>query len=90
MGNPEFRVWWIPQVPMKSFKYDVPSLDAGVMLCDALAQYDLFQYDNRVKPDYSNAGGISWRHPEHTDGEWVDVDPDDEDEVSEIRSLLDE
>ena len=28
------------------------------MLLDALAQYDIFQYENQIKPDYSNAGGL--------------------------------
>ena len=39
----ELRVWWIPQVPMPPFVYPVPTLQAAKMLCEALAQYDLFQ-----------------------------------------------
>jgi hypothetical protein len=27
----EFRVWWIPQVPMEPFVYPVPSLEAARM-----------------------------------------------------------
>src|SRR5437764_1227728 len=84
----ELRVWWIPQVPMKSFVYPVPTLAAAKMLCDALAQYDLFQYHNNVKPDYDNAGGASWRHPQLTDGEWVDFDPEDVDECQEVESAI--
>lgn len=87
-GHAEFRVFWIPQVPMKAFRYDVPSLDAGKMLCDALARYDLFQFENRVKPDYANAGGIEWKHPRHTDGEWESVDPDDEWKMGEVARML--
>lgn len=63
MSAPEIRVWWIPQVPMTEFVYDVPTIDAGIMLCDVLAKYDLFQYENKVKPDYCNTGGVMWRHP---------------------------
>lgn len=84
MGTkPELYVWWIPQVPMKSFDYEVPNIEAGKMLLDVLAKYDAFQFDNRVKPDYSNAGGLIWRHPAGTEGTWWDLDPSDEDDVAE-------
>ncbi len=84
----EFRAWWVPQIPMPAFIYPVPDIQAGKMLCDALAEYDIFQFENKVKPDYCNAGGLSWRHPVHTQGEWEDFDPEDEDEVAEIMSLV--
>lgn len=84
----EFRVWWIPQIPMSPFYYTVPSLDAGRMLCDALARYDLFQLEHNVKPDYSNAGGIEWRHPAIDDGLWSDINPDDQDEIDDLRQQL--
>jgi hypothetical protein len=63
---------------MQPFIYPVPTVEAAKLLCDALARYDLFQYENKVKPDYSNAGGASWRHPELTGGEWYDFDPGEE------------
>jgi hypothetical protein len=69
----EYRVWWVPQVPMKAFHYEVPDVASGRLLCDALAKYDLFQFENRVKPDYSNAGGLQELDE---DGEWVDFDAD--------------
>lgn len=62
------KVWWIPQVPMKAFEVDVETLHEGVKLLDILANYDAFQFDNNIKPDYCNAGGISMLE----DGEWVD------------------
>lgn len=64
----KLKLWWIPQVPMKAFEVEVASLAEGVKLLDVLAQYDLFQFENRVKPDYCNAGGIVMLE----DGEWVD------------------
>jgi hypothetical protein len=56
--NGDLKVWWIPQVPMKAFHYPVNSPQEGFILLDALAKYDLFQFENNVKPDYSNAGGL--------------------------------
>ena len=85
MTKPEFRVWWIPQVPMKSFKVKVDNRAEGTKLLGILADYDQFQFDNCVKPDYCNAGGISMRHPEITEGEWWDVD-----DQSEWDALLEE
>lgn len=64
----DLKVWWIPQVPMKPFEYPVPNIDTAIILCDALAKYDLFQYENNVKPDYCNTGGLVV----FEDGEWID------------------
>jgi Superinfection exclusion gene product 17 len=86
--NIEIRIWWIPQVPMKPFYFPVPTVQAAKMLCNALAQYDLFQYKNNIKPDYDNAGGASWRHPKLTDGEWYDFDPEDDAECEEIEAAI--
>jgi hypothetical protein len=52
------RVWWIPQVPMKSFYVEVNSLEQAILIDNTLAQYDLFQFNNKIKPDYCNAGGV--------------------------------
>lgn len=56
--NGDLKVWWIPQVPMQPFVYPVNSVQEGFILLDALAQYDLFQLENNVKPDFCNAGGL--------------------------------
>lgn len=73
----KYRIWHIPQVPMKAFYVEVPDRKTAVILTNALANYDEFQYENNIKPDYANAGGIQrW---DEVDGEWVDVhDEDDE------------
>jgi hypothetical protein len=55
----KLKVWWVPQVPMTShFDVEVSSVAEGVKIMDVLAKYDAFQFDNNIKPDYSNAGGI--------------------------------
>lgn len=58
MKNGQLKVWWIPQVPMKALTVLVDNLGQAKMLLDTLAEYDLFQFRNNVKPDYSNAGGL--------------------------------
>lgn len=77
----DLRVWWVPQVPMKAFYVDVETPQEAKKILDVLAHYDIFQYENNVKPDFANAGGLSvWE----TDGEgefdwfdWTDSDGED-------------
>lgn len=64
----KLKVWWVPQVPMEAFEVEVESVEQAVFLMDALGKYDLFQFEHRVKPDYSNAGGLVM----FENGEWVD------------------
>lgn len=76
MKNGQLKVWWIPQVPMKSFEVLVNNLNEAELLLTTLAEYDKFQYDNNIKPDYSNAGGLSiWDEsldPDEEGEKWTD------------------
>lgn len=54
----DLRVWHIPQVPMKPFYVYVESPKEGKKVINILAEYDLFQFENKVKGDYSNASGL--------------------------------
>ena len=77
----KLKVWWCPQVPMNAFEVPVTSVAEGRLICDVLANYDIFQFENRVKPDYCNMGGIVYSHPAIEDGDWYDV-PEDADEYA--------
>ncbi len=50
----KMRVAHMPQVPCKSFYVDVDTVEEGVKIMNTLANYDLFQLENNIKPDYSN------------------------------------
>lgn len=63
----DLQVWWIPQVPMKAFTIPVDSIDEAMLILQTLAYYDLFQFENRVKGDYANAGGLNV----YEDDEWI-------------------
>lgn len=87
----KLRVWWIPQVPMKSFYVEVSSPEEAVKIMDILAEYDRFQFDNNIKPDYCNAGGLEELVSDDNGRpiwvEWCDEETgDDIDEY--MRSLL--
>jgi hypothetical protein len=77
----QLRVWWIPQVPMKPFHRDVDNVKSAKLLLDTLAQYDIFQFANRIKPDYCNAGGLEvfgeegWEDWYDKEGNGIDETP---------------
>lgn len=81
----KLRVWWIPQVPAPPmFHVEVETPEEAVKIMDVLANYDLFQYENKIKPDYSNVGGLE----QLEDGEWTEWYNDlDEDIVEYAKSL---
>lgn len=89
----EYEVWWIPQVPMEPFTFAVPDFETGLLFLDVLAKYDLFQLEKRVKPDYSNTGGLRYRfvdrhNPNAEPGEWEEIDDGDEYDVIEHRQRI--
>ena len=72
---PLLRVWWVPQVPMPAFRQEVETVLEAKLLLHTLALYDRFQYENNVKPDYCNAGGLEEFDPEDDDWiEWFDLE----------------
>jgi len=79
----DLRVWWIPQVPGKAFYVPVNSPQMAKKILDVLANYDLFQLKNNIKPDYSNVGGLhefdgmEW-------GDWCDEDGNDIDTTETV------
>ena len=70
VGNDALRIWHIPQVgaKIKPFLIPVPDLPTAMLISETLAQYDLYQHKNRIKPDYSNATGLEVC----TNGEWYE------------------
>jgi len=67
-----YKVWHIPQFPMQAFEVFTEDIKTAVLLANTLANYDLFQLEHNVKPDYSNVQGImQWQEDEQ---EWWDLD----------------
>lgn len=62
------KVWWIPQVPMKPFEVLVSSFAQAKVLLETLAEYDLFQLRQNIKPEFCNVGGLLV----FEDGDWTD------------------
>lgn len=60
---------------MKAFHVEVSSIDEAWKILNILWNYDLFQYENNVKPDYCNMSGLEYYDEEEKDWmEWEDQD----------------
>lgn len=63
---------------MKAFRWNVETPRQARDLLAVLASYDLFQYENKVKGDYCNAGGLEvlidgeWQEWEDAEGDGID------------------
>lgn len=70
----KLRVWWIPQVGagIPTYHKEVGTIEEGKLLMDTLAEYDAYQLEHNIKPDYCNVGGLQALDAEN--GEWEDWD----------------
>ncbi|MBF5007623.1 hypothetical protein [Diaphorobacter caeni] len=71
------RVWHIPQIPGKPFHVAVDTPREAKKLLSVLADYDLFQLEHNIKPDYCNVGGLEVYEQDDGEGapgwcEWFD------------------
>lgn len=76
----DLKVWWIPQLPMNAFYKPVANIEQAKLLLETLAEYDIFQYENNVKGDYCNTGGLVV----FEGGEWNDWHSEYGDDIDEI------
>lgn len=72
----QFRVWHNCQIgKVNNFYTKVNSIEEAWNMINTLAQYDIFQYENRIKPDYCNSNGLEYFDEEENDWlEWYDDD----------------
>lgn len=85
---PKLRVWHIPQVPMKAFNAEVATPEEAIKILNTLADYDLFQFENHVKPDYSSAQGLQeFNEEDQAWEEWYSEDGLDIREYDEEKGL---
>jgi hypothetical protein len=77
----DLRVWWVPQLPCPAFEVSVPDLQTADLLMSTLANYDLFQFEHRIRPDYCNTGGLQV----FENGEWCDWSNADGESFDDVR-----
>lgn len=92
----KFRVWWCPQIGVKkNFLIPVCSIEEAKKIMDILAAYDCYEYNQNIKSDYANYGGLEVFNEEvqeWEDWEYEDNDDyfDDIDEYCERKSEITE
>lgn len=79
-NDTKYAVWWNPQVPGAHKWYPVDDVATGLWLMYVLSDYDIFQYRHKIKPDYTNAGGLVEVNGLEKE-DWCSPDGDDTDEV---------
>lgn len=75
----KMRVWHMPQVGCNATLYvPVETAEEGKKVMDILAAYDLFQLENRIKPDFCNINGLQvFNETEQVWEDWY-LETDDE------------
>ena len=66
--NKKLRVLHFPQIPCNPFVVNVKDLEEAKLIYNVLADYDLFQFEQRIKSDYSNTTVIE--EYDETEREW--------------------
>lgn len=85
--KPKLRVWHIPQIPSKAFHVPVSCPEEAIKILNVLADYDLFQLENNIKPDYSSAQGLEeW---DETEQDWIEWNSEDGLEIREYEERSD-
>ena len=81
------RVWWIAQIPLKKnempFFVSVKTIKEAKKIIEILSMYDFYQLEHKIKPDYSNAGGLQ----EYDGKEWVEWEDEEGRDIDEIMRL---
>lgn len=84
----KLRVWHIPQIPMKSFYVDVGTPEEAIKILGILAEYDMFQLQNRVKGDYCSAQGLEEFLEE--ENKWVEWYSEDDLDIRRYKESLED
>ena len=87
----KLRVWHIPQIATTDATFYIPveTLEEGKKIMDLLACYDLFQFENRIKPYYTNANGLQVYNEDSTEWEnWYSEECKDVEEYLETNDKV--
>lgn len=79
----KYRVVHYPQIPCKPFIVEVEDLKQASFTMNLFADYDLFQYENKIKPDYANTTTIEAFDEEEQ--EWFTVFEENEETEEETE-----
>lgn len=74
----DVKIWYVPQVPMDAFEMQVPDVQTGWIVLEAIYRVALFELEHNVKPDFANTGGIARYEQDGAGGfDWFDVEEEE-------------
>lgn len=73
MKTQKYRISYIPQVPMAPFEREYDDFETAKAVLNAVIDFSIFEFENRVKPDYSDAAFFEVL----VDGEWETLDDEE-------------
>lgn len=83
----KLRVAHYPQIPCRAFVVEVEDEKEAYKLMTTLAEYDSFQYENKIKPDYCNSSVLEQFNEDTQKWEaWID----EETGIDDLREFLGE
>lgn len=76
-----YRAVYVPQVPMHALTIETKSLEHAAVALESIIQLSIFEFKNRVKPDYSDFAGVErWDEDEQ---EWESVEDEEWEQIIE-------
>lgn len=76
----QLRIAYVPQVPGRPFYKEVADIEEALLIGKTLVDFSLFEYKQRVKPDYTDFIDLE----ELNDGEWESWYNDEWEDFSEL------
>ena len=79
----KLRVWHIAQVPAETdkdiFRVEVKNVSEAKLILNTLWNYDNFQFERKIKPDFSNVSGLEYFNEETN--EWEEYEDETGDDI---------
>lgn len=89
-GDQKMQVMWWPQLGAPEFVVPVKTPYEAKLIMNTLANYDLFQFHNKIKGDYCNAGSFQVLETLDEGQEWCDWYDNNGDSVDDSELIIDE
>lgn len=77
-----FRISYIPQIPMPAFEREYSDFQTAKAVLNAVIRFSIFEFDNNVKPDYSDIALMDFWDEEY--GDWENIDDKEWEEDYEV------
>lgn len=78
----KYMAYYIPQVPMKAFEFETDDLVLAQTVLEQIVSFSIYEFENNVKPDYSDAAGIvRWEEDGEGGHAWFELEDYEQEEI---------